>query len=114
MLSVNLAVDFQIREHASIPWQPTEWIAGHWRFLRERGVRVVFDNEKKIGPVIRLLCAHDVEVELLDVDKIRYGFVLYDMTGARRAMKLVKLPHMKPWIRWLSRSWALDAIGALT
>lgn len=104
-LYLNLAAEFQIGI------QSTDWKSS----INDRLVHVIYDDDKTLRPELRRLCALDCEVEVLNVDTLRYGFVMYDKSGARRALKMIGAKPMRPWIRWLtSTGWALDTIGMLT
>lgn len=109
MVHILLAKDFTI-----VRGDPVSlWPVIDKRLLTQ-GARIVFDDERRLQPVLRELCARDIEpIEVLDIDKHRYGFVMYNKRAIRHALKAAKIPCMSPWIQWVSRDWALQLIGEL-
>jgi hypothetical protein len=76
-------------------------------------VCIVYDDESKARPVARALMAHEVELELLDVDALRYGWMIYNTAQIRRGFDQAKIPQMEPWVLWTTQRWALEIIGKL-
>jgi hypothetical protein len=107
MLHVNVSTDFQVRNGQVLEWPPEDWAKV------KQPVRVVYDDEAKAKPILRALMAHDKEIELLDVDGPRYGWMAYDTSEIRRAFSQAKLPAMEPWVLWTTQRWALDVIEKL-
>lgn len=109
MLHVLLARDFKIARGDPI----SSWPVTDQRLLTA-GARIVFDDERALKSVLRDLCARDIEpIEVLDIDKHRYGFVMYNSRVIRRALKTARIQCMTPWIQWVSSTWALQLIGEL-
>ena len=96
--------------------QATRWPVQNLARLKAKPVRVVFDDERALRSVLRDLCANDVRpIELLDIDKHRWGFVFYDPSAIRQTLWLLKRPAMAPEVMWLpGTSSALWLIGCLT
>jgi hypothetical protein len=96
--------------------QVTRWPVEHLARLKGKPVRIVFDDEKALLPVLRGLCANDAgPIELLDIDKHRWGFVFYDTSRLRSACKALGLPTYGPEVQWLpGTNGALWLIGRLT
>lgn len=111
MLHILLA-DLKPASHV----QATRWPVQTLARLKNKPVRVVFDDERAVLPVLRGLCASDAgPVELLNIDKYRWGFVFYDTTRLRSACKALGLPTYGPEVQWLpGTSSALWLIGRLT
>lgn len=111
MLHILLA-DLKPASHV----QATRWPVQTLARLKNKPVRVVFDDELAVRRVLRDLCASDVRpIELLDIDKHRWGFVFYDTTQLRSACKALGLPNYGPEVQWLpGTNGALWLIGRLT
>lgn len=111
MLHILLA-DIKPASHV----QCTRWPLPDLSKLKNKPVRVVFDDEFRMRQVLRDLCASDVRpIELLDVDKHRWGFVFYDTSRLRAACKALGLPSYGPDVQWLpGTNSALWLIGRLT
>lgn len=111
MLHILLA-DLKPASHV----QATRWPMQNLARLKNKPVRVVFDDERALRSVLRDLCANDVRpIELLDIDKHRWGFVSYDISRLRSACKALGLPTYGPEVQWLpGTNGALWLIGRLT
>lgn len=102
---INVASEFVVRGAPVIDWPPKQWKDV------PRLVRVVFDDPGKLAPVLRALMHHERQVEVLDVDAVAYGWLVYDPAVVRRCQERHGLPQMAPWVKWTTRSWALERIA---
>jgi hypothetical protein len=74
-----------------------------WNKLRGKPVRIIYERERDLRPLLRAACAHDCRIDLLDVGCIDYAIVSYDASD-HRAFKLKhgieictpSLHHMPP------------------
>lgn len=105
---VNLTREFAIKEEDVVDWPPKEWLT------IPPLMRVVYDDPKTIRAVLRDLSARDRDIELLDIDRIQYGFLMYDRSLPRKALKSAGVAPLKPYVHWVSKSWALDMIEQIS
>ena len=95
--------------------QATRWPVQSLARLKNKPVRVVFDDDRALRPVLRDLCACDADpIELLDIDKHRWGFVFYEQLRIRKTQPMLNRAPMPPEVMWMpgtsSALWLIERI----
>lgn len=91
-MTINLVLcDFQVRNGERVTSAPA----------RGAAVRVIFDDERRMREQLPGLCAKDCwPIELLDIDKMRFGELFYDRKYKRDLLRKVGMQPDTPAILW--------------
>lgn len=111
MLNI-LLTDLPIRAEFSAARWPIQQNAAR---LKGKSVRIVYDDSERLKDALRAVCAADASyIEVLDVDRMRFGYVHYDDSRHRRLKKQFGMEIMSPQIHWWpTRTFAEQVVSRL-
>ena len=79
-----------------------------WKKLRGQPVRIVYERERDLRPLLRAAMANDCSpIDVLDFENIDYAWVLYDTSPHRRIKKKFGIPIMNPTLEFFHPAFAL-------
>lgn len=67
-----------------------------WPALRGHSVRIIFEHERDLRPLLKAACAHDCSIDVLDANNVDYAIVSYDTSDHRKVKRKLGMPIFEP------------------